>query len=589
MRLLWRVYGCFVLCILVAVAVTTWYADRTLRQFHEEQVAGDLLIRARVLANELAPLFPGVSSAEIDRRCKELGRLAGSRETVVLPDGRVAGDSDDSPAGMENHRGRPEIAAAMGGRVGRAVRFSDTSRRYMLYMAVPVVSADSVVAVVRSSVALSVIDKTLEAVYRHIAYGGIAMALLSAALAFYLSRRISRPLEEVGRVAARLAGGDLDARVPVAESGEAATLARTLNRMATQLKERVDTLSRQGSEQRAVLASIAEGVLAVDLHERIIDLNQSAALLLDLVPGQARGRSIQETVRNVDLQKFIRATLQSGGSGEADITLHGAGEHHIHLHGTTMSDADGSKLGVLVVLNDLTRLKRLETVRRDFVANVSHELKTPITTLKGCVETLSGATDLRKEDSERFIGMMRRHIDRLDAIVEDLLILSRIEHDTGHGQVPVEPRAVCDFLREAIQAFAAAAEAKRIAVNLECQGDLIAPMNAALLEHAVGNLIDNAIKYSEPGTKVVVAALPVDGWIEIRVTDQGSGIEKKHQERIFERFYRVDTARSRGLGGTGLGLAIARHSVLAHHGTVTVESSPGHGSTFRIRIPAGHA
>lgn len=585
MRLLWRVYVCFLVCIVAAVAVTTWYADTALRQFHEEQVAGDLLVRARVFANELAPLFPGINQAEIDKRCKEFGRIAGTRETVVLPDGSVAGDSDDIPSRMENHKDRPEIATAMAGQTGKAVRFSDTSRRSMLYLAVPIINNGAIVGVVRSSVALSDMETVLGMVYMHIAYGGIAMAVLSALLAFYLSRRISRPLEEVGRVASRLAEGDLDARVAPGEGGEASTLARTLNQMASQLKERMESLARQGNEQRAVLSSMTEGVLAVDTHERILDLNQAAALLLDLVPGQARGRSIQEAVRNLDLQQFIRSTLAAGTSGEADIILHGEGERYLQLNGTILTAADGTKLGVLVVLNDVTRLKQLETVRRDFVANVSHELKTPITTLKGCVETLSENANVSREDHERFLGMMRRHVERLDAIVEDLLTLSRIEYDADRGRIPTKPQTVCDFLREAIQAFAGAAGAKSIAVVLECSGDLVAPINAQLLDHAVGNLIDNAIKYSEKGTKVVVSAARTGEHIEISVADQGPGIEKKHLDRIFERFYRVDSARSRGLGGTGLGLAIVKHAVIAHRGTVTVESTPGRGSVFKIRIP----
>jgi two-component system phosphate regulon sensor histidine kinase PhoR len=250
-----------------------------------------------------------------------------------------------------------------------------------------------------------------------------------------------------------------------------------------------------------------------------------------------------------------------------------------------LTDPTGKKLGALVILNDITRMKRLETVRRDFVANVSHELKTPITALRGCVETLSDPAPRTSEDNERFMAMMGRQVERLNAIVEDLLSLSRIEHDAEHKGIPMETGPVCEVLRRAAQMFTHAAQAKGIGVTIECLPDLAAPINAPLLEQAVGNLIDNAIKYSGERTRVWVTGAMNGNKIDIRVTDEGPGIEKKHLPRIFERFYRVDQARSRSLGGTGLGLAIVKHIVLAHAGSVSVESTPGQGSTFTISIP----
>jgi two-component system phosphate regulon sensor histidine kinase PhoR len=235
--------------------------------------------------------------------------------------------------------------------------------------------------------------------------------------------------------------------------------------------------------------------------------------------------------------------------------------------------------------DEIETLKTLESYRKRYIGNVSHELKTPITALKGCVETLSDPTHRSPEDYERFMAMMERQVERLSAIVEDLLSLSRIEHDAEHKRIPLEPGAVCDVLRRAAQAFTKAADAKEITVTVECPGDLVAPINAPLLEQAVGNLIDNAIKYSGERRRVVVSGRLNDNHIEIRVTDEGPGIEKKHLSRIFERFYRVDQARSRALGGTGLGLAIVKHIVLAHGGSVLVESTLGQGSTFTIRVP----
>ena len=584
MRLLWRIYLCFFTCTLLALAATTWYANHSLWRFYQEQIAGILLTRANLLASELPPLSPDTVET-VDRRCKEFGHLTQTRVTVILPDGRVIGDSDQDPAHMENHRNRPEIADALAGQTGKAVRFSDTIRRTLMYLAIPVRKDDAVIAVVRTSLPLSVIDWALRTVYRHVALGGFIVAGLFAVVAFYLARRISKPLDDMRQTAERLAHGDLHARVALPHGEEMQSLARTLNQMAAQLGERMETITRQSDEQKAVFSSMVEGVLAVDDNGHILNLNAAAARLLDLEPGQARGRSIQEVVRNLDLQQFITAALTTDAPAEKEIILYGNEEHFLQLHGTALTDSTGKKLGALVVLNDITRLKRLETVRQDFVANVSHELKTPITALRGCVETLSDPAQRRPEDDKRFMAMMSRQVERLGSIVEDLLSLSRIEHNAEHKRILLESGPVCDVLRRAVQAFAKAADAKSMAVTVVCSADLSAPINAPLLEQAVGNLIDNAIKYSPDGRRVLVNAVQDQHTIEIRVTDEGPGIEKKHLPRIFERFYRVDQARSRALGGTGLGLAIVKHIALAHGGAVSVDSTPGQGSTFTIRIP----
>ncbi len=585
MRLLWRIYIYFFVSTILALAVTDWYANHSLRRFYLEQVASELLTRANILVSELRNHALDKDAEQIDQHCKEFGRLTQTRVTVILAEGRVIGDSGQNPASMENHGDRPEIAEALAGQTGKAVRFSDTMRRTLMYLAVPVWSDGKVVAVARVSLPLSMVGWTLQSVYRQILFGGLMVAILFAVVAYYLARRISRPLDEMRITAEQLAHGDLRARVALPKGAEMQSLARTLNQMAAQLSERMDTITRQSDEQKAVFASMVEGVLAVDGDGRILDLNLAAARLLDLAPEQVRGRSMQVAVRNIELQKFIAGTLAVGDPAEAEIVLYGNEERFLQLHGTALTNPSGQKIGALVVLNDITRIKRLETVRRDFVANVSHELKTPITALRGCVETLSDPAQRNPDDDKRFMSMMGRQVERLSAIVEDLLSLSRIEHDAEHKRIPLESGTVCDLLRRAAQSFARTAAAKEIDVAVECHGDVAAPINAPLLEQAVGNLIDNAIKYSGERTQVVVSGTVNGNDIEIQVSDKGPGIEKKHLARIFERFYRVDQARSRSLGGTGLGLAIVKHIALAHGGSVAVASTPGQGSAFTIRIP----
>jgi two-component system phosphate regulon sensor histidine kinase PhoR len=361
-----------------------------------------------------------------------------------------------------------------------------------------------------------------------------------------------------------------------------------MNQMAAHLDDRIRTVLRQRNEQEAVLASMVEGVLAVDLEERILRLNRAAGRLLGVRPEQAEGRRIQEVVRKADLQRFVARALANREPVEGDIVLRDAeeGERFLQAHGTVLRGAQGQEIGALIVLNDVTRLRRLETLRRDFVANVSHELKTPITAIKGFVETLLDGAVADPDDAQRFLQIITRQADRLNAIIDDLLDLSRIEQEAEKGGIPLARGALRPVLEAAVQACSMSAREKPLQIVLHCSGELAAQINAPLLEQAIVNLLTNAIKYSEPAGRVVVDAAQFGDKVMVKVQDWGCGISPEHLPRLFERFYRVDKARSRKQGGTGLGLAIVKHIVQSHGGEVVVHSTPGQGSTFTLILPA---
>ena len=440
-------------------------------------------------------------------------------------------------------------------------------------------------AVVRTSIPLDAADEAIGAIHTRIVIGGLIIAAFATILSLLVSHRIRRPIEEIREGAACFARGDFECRLPVSDLKEVASLSDAMNRMALDLQQRINTITRQRNELEAVLSSMVEGVFGVDMEERIIGVNLAAGRILGCDPLSAQGRTMQEVLRHSELQRFVKQALLSDEPVEKDVVLYGEKERILSGLGTPLQDGKKKRIGALIVLNDVTRLRKLENIRRDFVANVSHEIKTPITSIKGFVETLNDGAAEKPEDVERFLSIIQRHVERLEAIVDDLLSLSRIEKEAEREEIALQAHGIREVLEAAVQVCELKASAKNIVLDLSCEEDISGKINPALLEQAVVNLLDNAVEYSDPGKPVRIEARREGGGVVIRVEDQGCGIEKKHLDRLFERFYRVDKARSRKLGGTGLGLAIVKHIMQAHGGRVTAESRPGRGSTFSLYVP----
>jgi two-component system phosphate regulon sensor histidine kinase PhoR len=584
-RLLWQIYPTYLLIIIISLGATTWFASRTLQQFHIQESASDLEARARLFETQISDHLSPLNRGAIDEICKKIGQQVTTRITVILPSGKVIGDSEEDPETMDNHVDRVEVRQALRGQTGMSRRYSRTLDQDMMYVGIPLKRGADIVGVVRTSVSLASINEALRSIERKIVMGGLLTALFAAILSLWVSRRISRPIEEIKKGAERFARGDFESRLPVENPEEIGSLSETMNQMAIELQERIRKMTKQRNELEAVLTSMLEGVIAVDNDERIISMNQAAGEMLEAHPSQAQGRIIQEVIRNVDLQRLVRKALSDEEPVEEDILIYAEEERTLNGHSTSLYDEDGHRIGALLVLNDVTRLRKLESVRRDFVANVSHEIKTPIAAIQGFVETLRTGAMENREDAERFLGIIQKHVGRLNAIIEDLLSLSRIEQEEENQEIVLSQGRVRDVLSMAIQVSQVKAVPKNIRMTLSCREDLMARINSPLLEQAVVNLLDNAIKYSDDESTIHVEGKHTDGEIVITVRDQGCGIEKKHIPRLFERFYRVDKARSRKQGGTGLGLAIVKHVTQAHGGRVTVESAPGKGSIFNLHLP----
>jgi two-component system, OmpR family, phosphate regulon sensor histidine kinase PhoR len=585
-KLIWHLYPSYLLLILLTLTATGWFVSHSMRSFYLTQIRQDLLNQAYLLRDLFVPLLDPLRQQELDRRCKEVGGRVLTRFTVILPNGKVVGDSEALPARMENHGNRPEVRQALKGGVGSAIRFSGTLRQRMMYVAMPVQYQTAIRGVIRISIPTEAIDKQLRVLQIRLALGGVVIAVLASLVCLVISRRITRPIEAMRQGAARYAQGDLSHRLHPPETLELAGLAAAMNQMAHDLEGRIQAVVRQRNESQAVLSSMVEGVIALNPEERIMSVNEAAARLLNRSEDFLRGRSIQEVMRSRDLHHMVHTTLSKGANTEGDISLYQNGDQIFNMRCTSLRDADGISIGALLVINDVTQLRRLENMRRDFAANVSHEIKTPLTAIQGFVETLHQGAVEDPAEADRFLGIIEKHVRRLTTIIDDLMHLSRLEQDQESRHLTMESGPVADVIHTAVGLCRGKADEKRISVEVACEEGLTAEMDAELMEQAVVNLLDNAIKYSPAGSRIDVEARGERQEIRIDVRDRGMGISSLHLPRLFERFYRVDKARSRNMGGTGLGLAIVKHIIQAHGGQVTVKSTQQRGSTFTLHLPA---
>ena len=604
-KLLWQIFIPFFLIVMVSLSAVAWYASNSLSRFYKDQARRELKERAVIIKSLMKEEIEKGRYDMVNRQCRELGRATSTRVTVVLRSGEIVADSDEHPEEMDDHSQRPEIRKAFKGEIGVASRYSKTLGKVMMYLAIPLRSSvkdratgkDSVAkagartkapihAFVRVSVPMKTIKEKTASMHRDILTGGAVVALMAVLVSFWVSHRINRPILEMKKGAERFARGELDYRLATGENEEVAALADAMNNMAQQLGERIDQITKQRNERDAVLFSMVEAVFAVDMEERFIRCNRAAKILFGV--GEAEvvlKRPFRDVIRNSDLENFVTRTLSASEAVSGEIRFHSGRSRYLHAQGAGLRDESGKSMGALIVLHDVTKLKRLEAIRTEFVANVSHELKTPIASIKGSAETLKDGAIDDPSSAKQFLDMIVRHTARLASIIDDLLILSRIEQDESDEMEDMSVAPIAPVLHSAMLAVREKAKQKDVEFKVDCSSTLHAFISPRLLEHAVINLLDNAVKYSDKGGDVKLTAAEEEDKVVMSVEDEGCGIPEEHQERVFERFYRVDKARSRKLGGTGLGLAIVKHIATAHNGSVKVESELGKGSRFTINLP----
>jgi two-component system, OmpR family, phosphate regulon sensor histidine kinase PhoR len=595
LTLQWRWFGALAALWLALLGVIYLSLDMTMPSYLVSQIRTDLERDARFaqqcVLDQLAGGHP--STAAINAVAHALGRSTGLRVSVMAADGAMLGESEkpESEIGqIENHLERPEVQEALSvpEGVGSARRHSKTIGVDLLYVAVavrlPDAAADSKpLGFVRVALPLQRIEQTTGHVHRIVTLATLLVGLVAIPPLFWMARRVTVPIQQMRAMAGSVARADFSKQVTARPAGELGELVTSLNDMAAQLRARLHELNDEKAGLSAILSSMTEGVLAMDAAGKIRLANDALRQQLD-IGEEAIGKSALEVFRNVALQDIIAEAVQTGRVAGRELAFLNPVERMFEVNAARLQSRDGGSAGLVVLLHDITRLKRLENLRKEFVANVSHELRTPLSIIKGYVETLLDPQPPDAGTARQFLQTIQRHSQRLEMLIGDLLSISALE--SQQTRVQLDSVSLRDVAATAAEELGRQARVKNTAIVVEIPGDFPAVRaDAQRLHQVFFNLMDNAVKYVQPGGRISISAKLTDGEIEIQVADNGPGIAAEHLPRIFERFYRVDKARSRELGGTGLGLSIVKHIVQAHGGRVWAESEVGRGSVFYFTLP----
>ncbi len=580
-KLFWKLGISYLLLPLLALLAVDFYFARLLRTDYERAGFEHLSSLMAVAQKDL----PASDEAGALQNWVTQFTASGARVTLIDSEGVVLADSDRDPSTMENHSTRPEVIQARAAGDGRAVRHSDSINRDLLYLA-RTVPATRRVAILRLAIPLGQLEQAIHEMRQRMIGTSLLILLFALAGAMLFSRSLSSRVEELKGFSKRVADGDFTPVAAEHHGDEIADLTRAMNQTAGRLKETIGSLEAERNQSEAILASMVEGVAAISPEGRILFLNAAFCKELHVEAQNVRGRAMVEVIRQPDLISLVQKTQGTATQMAVEVTISTSGADRFFV---ATAAPTGMKDGtaVVLVLHDITELRRLERVRRDFVANVSHEFRTPLTAIQGFAETLLSGAMEDQTNNRRFVEIIREHSVRLARLTEDLLTLSRIE--AGKLELNLQLFKAADLIQQCAETSRLKARKRDLQFATEVRENLPSVKgDVQRLAEVLQNLLDNAIQYTNPGGKVILSAVmaPASRHIVFSVQDTGIGIPQHEQQRIFERFYRVDAARSREVGGTGLGLSIARHLAEAHGGRIEVTSEAGHGSTFSLFLPA---
>jgi len=593
-----------IMILLVGVSVTAAgiFMVKSFENRHLEELQDNMIREMNLILSytEWTEGEPAALFAEYTQHARQIKRDTGMRVTFIRGDGAVLGDSDHDAASMENHADRPEVMAAKAHGIGREIRRSDTLKENMMYVAMAVDPKRSDTDVIRLAMSLSDVEASIRELWIVLITGLLVLFVIVAAVSYRIALGLTKPLEQITRVAKRIKNMDYVARVAVHKNDEVGELASAINSMADSLQEQMQRIRENESQLESVLDNMQSGIVMIDRNGSVVLLNRMAEEVLGFSARELVGRHYAGAKQQYELIQLIQEGLERREHLHDEITFYFPEERLLELNLVPIFQDGREFTGVLLVLQDVSAIRRLERMRSEFVANVSHELKTPIAAVKGFAETLLGGAVNDQATAQQFLQIIYDESERLNRLIGDILELSKVES----RRVPLQfsPVDLTPFMRKTLELLAPEAKRKDIRLELQAEEGLYVEADEDRLRQIVMNLLSNGINYTPEGGRVSVRIEPVTSGrpaagagphgeydrIRIWISDTGIGIPKKDLPRIFERFYRVDKARSRSSGGTGLGLSIVKHLVELHRGTITVESTVGAGSTFMIELPVLH-
>ncbi|SFE48921.1 two-component system, OmpR family, phosphate regulon sensor histidine kinase PhoR [Paenibacillus catalpae] len=578
----------FTMIIILALSVTAagLFMAKTFKDNHINALEDNMIREMHIILaktewkeGDKASLFPYFT-----KEAETLRTYADSRVTFIAGDGTVLGDSDHAPDTMDNHSNRIEVMEAHKEGVGRAIRYSDTLKENLLYVAITANPSDPNSNVIRLAMSLNEVDKSINQLWTVLIIGLLVLFIVAAFISYRIALSLTRPLEQITKVAQRIKQLDYKARVKVRKQDEVGELGHAINAMAESLEVQMTRIRQNESQLESVLDNMINGVMMIDPTGRIVLMSKRAEEILGFSARELVGRNYAEAKQQYELSQLIQEALASREHIKEEITFYFPEERLLELNLVPIHQENNEFSGLLLVLQDVTAIRRLERMRSEFVANVSHELKTPIAAVKGFAETLLGGAVNDEETARSFLQIIFDESDRLNRLIGDILALSKIESK----RVPLyfSPVELDSFMLKTVTMMETEAARKSIKLDLQMENGLYVEADEDRLRQIMMNVIANGINYTPEGGKVSVNIRSLDeDHIRIQISDTGIGIPKKDLPRIFERFYRVDKARSRSSGGTGLGLSIVKHLIELHKGTISVTSEVGNGSTFVIELP----
>jgi two-component system phosphate regulon sensor histidine kinase PhoR len=591
----------FIILIIVGMSVTGIFTTQHARNLYMDEVRDRIMTVAVLYDHEIAQMsgdgekpdydslakdYASILSANIPKAAKPDGNkdpfAFRPRITIINAKGKVLGESETDYSSMENHLGRKEVQQALSGAVGEAIRSSRTLKLDFLYIAIPSSLPD---LIIRVSVPLGQLKKIDLQILLYSLAGMLTGLLLTALLAYRFASGISRPLKELTSAARDISGGNYSKRVTVRTHDELGQLAATFNDMAVKLDGTVTDLTDKNIKFDAILNSIMYSFIAVDQNLRIMLINSIAIKFFDIKQDNIIGKRFVEVIRNHQLNEILQKTVDSNTSQVKELMLGSpeSGIFNVHSSPVVAADSTGTNAGSIITIQDITAMKKLEQIRTEFVSNVTHELKTPLTSIRGFVETLRNGAIYVTSVAPRFLDIIDIEAERLTMLINDILQLSEIEN--AKSDTNIEEHDLTGIITEVLSILAPEADKKGVTLRSNAANKIIVKVNRNRIKQLLINLIENAIKYNKENGSVLVKAVKSEGSLTLSVEDTGIGIEDEHLSRIFERFYRVDKGRSRSMGGTGLGLSIVKHIVNLYDGNISVESEPGKGTKFTIQLP----